>query len=229
MKSIEISLGHAASHSPWLVHEPKNSSITSTMFSTRMSRSGWPWGSKLRWATLAAVNKLGGAVGAGGHTRPTADAGRGRQSGVGYVLGYRDQVGLGSRAGRGGDVAAGGDDPVEGGAIDHQVADDREGRGSPWFDRDGGAVRELPHMELAGRGASLGPMGLTIDHHPAASADALPTVMLEGDRFLALVGETIVEHVEHLEKAHVGRNVLDEIGPEPSRSRRRSPVSKPAG
>ena len=36
MKSIEISFGHAASHSPWLVHEPKYSSIVSTIASTRL-------------------------------------------------------------------------------------------------------------------------------------------------------------------------------------------------
>ena len=35
MKSIEISFGHAASHSPWFVHEPKNSSIVSTIASVR--------------------------------------------------------------------------------------------------------------------------------------------------------------------------------------------------
>ena len=31
MKSIEIDFGQAASHSPWLVHDPKNSSMVSTM------------------------------------------------------------------------------------------------------------------------------------------------------------------------------------------------------
>jgi hypothetical protein len=35
MKSIEISFGQAASHSPMLVQEPKYCSITSTMFSVR--------------------------------------------------------------------------------------------------------------------------------------------------------------------------------------------------
>ena len=36
MKSIEIDFGHAFSHSPWFVQEPKYSSIVSTMASTRL-------------------------------------------------------------------------------------------------------------------------------------------------------------------------------------------------
>jgi hypothetical protein len=63
MKSIEIDLGHAFSHSPWLVQEPKNSSMVSTMPTTRCQRSGWPWGSMLRCATLAAVNRLAAEFG----------------------------------------------------------------------------------------------------------------------------------------------------------------------
>ena len=35
MKSMEMLFGQAASHSPWLVQEPKYSSIVSTMASTR--------------------------------------------------------------------------------------------------------------------------------------------------------------------------------------------------
>jgi hypothetical protein len=39
MKSMLMFFGHAASHSPWLVHEPKCSSIVSTIASTRLQRS----------------------------------------------------------------------------------------------------------------------------------------------------------------------------------------------
>src|ERR1700712_1341788 len=63
MKSIEISFGHASWHSPWLVHEPKNSSILSTMASVRRYRSAWPWGSRLRWASLAEVNSCAAELG----------------------------------------------------------------------------------------------------------------------------------------------------------------------
>src|SRR5438128_1963823 len=63
MKSMLISLGHAFSHSPWFVHEPKYCSIVSTMFTTRSNRSGWPWGSRLRCATLAAVNSCAAPLG----------------------------------------------------------------------------------------------------------------------------------------------------------------------
>jgi hypothetical protein len=39
MKSIEMLFGQAFSHSPWLVHEPKYSSMICTMFSVRVHRS----------------------------------------------------------------------------------------------------------------------------------------------------------------------------------------------
>ena len=58
MKSMLISFGHAASHSPWFVHEPKYSSIFSTIASTRWNRSGWPCGSRLRCEILAPVNRF---------------------------------------------------------------------------------------------------------------------------------------------------------------------------
>ena len=63
MKSIEISLGHAAWHSPWFVQLPKNSSMVSTMFSVRLHRSAWPWGNRFRCWILAAVNRLAALFG----------------------------------------------------------------------------------------------------------------------------------------------------------------------
>src|SRR3954451_17009803 len=63
MKSIEMLFGHAASHSAWLVHEPKYWSIVSTIASTRVYRSGWPCGNRLRWLTLAAVNRFAAPFG----------------------------------------------------------------------------------------------------------------------------------------------------------------------
>src|ERR687892_304566 len=63
MKSMEISFGQAASHSPMLVQEPKNCSMVSTMLATRWSRSGPPCGSRLRWETFADVNSCAARLG----------------------------------------------------------------------------------------------------------------------------------------------------------------------
>ena len=53
---MEISFGHTAWHSPSFEHMPKPSaSICSTMRTTRRPRSGWPWGSSVRWVILAEV------------------------------------------------------------------------------------------------------------------------------------------------------------------------------
>ena len=56
-------MGQASRHSPWLVQEPKNSSMVSTMASVRRQRSGWPWGSTLRCPSLAAVKSWAAELG----------------------------------------------------------------------------------------------------------------------------------------------------------------------
>jgi hypothetical protein len=46
-------------------------------------------------------------------------------------------------------------------------------------------------------------VGLSVDHDPTGAADALTAVVVEGDGLLALVDETLVQHVEHLEEGHL--------------------------
>src|SRR5918994_39464 len=54
MTSSGISLGQAAAHSPMLVQPPKPSwSCCAVMSTTRLHRSGWPWGSSPRWVIFA--------------------------------------------------------------------------------------------------------------------------------------------------------------------------------
>ena len=56
MKSMLMPLGHTASHSAKLVHEPKlSASICATIPWVRRQRSGWPWGSRFKWLILAEV------------------------------------------------------------------------------------------------------------------------------------------------------------------------------
>ena len=64
MFSTEMPFGQAAMHSKWLVQLPKPSaSMACTMESARCSRSGAPWGSCARCATLAATNSMAEALG----------------------------------------------------------------------------------------------------------------------------------------------------------------------
>jgi hypothetical protein len=63
-------------------------------------------------------------------------------------------------------------------------------------------------VQLAGGGALLGAVRLAVDHHPAAAADALAAVVLEGDGLLVLGDQPFVDDVEHLEERHVGADVL---------------------
>src|ERR1035441_8120875 len=59
MKLRLISLGQTASQEPVTVQLPKPSlSICRTMLRTRRSFSALPWGSRLRWETLAATKSM---------------------------------------------------------------------------------------------------------------------------------------------------------------------------
>ena len=64
IKLALISAGQTASHSYVFVQFPKPSaSIALTMFTTRLVRSGEPWGKSARWETLAAVKSMAEAFG----------------------------------------------------------------------------------------------------------------------------------------------------------------------
>ena len=132
----------------------------------------------------------------------------------------------GRRAGRGGDVAAGLDDPVERAAVDHQVLDHREGVGPPRLDVDHVAVVERAHVQLAG-GGLLRAVGHAVDDHAALPADALAAVVVEGDRVVALQRQPLVEHVQHLQEGHVLGDVGHLVGDHPALGLGRRPGARP--
>ena len=111
----------------------------------------------------------------------------------------RDRVGVRSAAGANGNKTAGIHDAIEGRAIDHQIANDREGLGAPGLDRDLIPVVEMAHVKLANGAALLVAVGNSVDHKAAGSADALTTVVLECDRVLTLVDQILIEHIQHFE------------------------------
>ena len=113
MKSWLISLGQASVHSPWLVHEPKNCSIVSTIASARLNRSDWPWGSELRCHTLAEVNSWAAELGHAATHAPHPMQAAASMAESATLLGDGDLVGVGGGPGGGADVAAGLDDLVE--------------------------------------------------------------------------------------------------------------------
>jgi hypothetical protein len=62
-------------------------------------------------------------------------------------------------------------------------------------------------VELAGRRALIGAVRLAVDHHRAAAADALATIVIEGDRLLSAKGELLVDDIHHLEERCLGADV----------------------
>ena len=154
MKSMLISFGHAFSHSPWFVHEPKYPSMVSTMFCTRFQRSGWPCGSRLRWATLAAVKSWAALFGHAATHAPQPMHAAASIAASATSFGTRIRLASGALPVGRGDETAGLDDVVERGAIGREVADHGEGGRPPGLDSDLVAVGELAQEELTGRSAA---------------------------------------------------------------------------
>ena len=65
------------------------------------------------------------------------------------------------------------------------------------------AVLELAHVELARGCALFFTVRNAVDGESAGAADAFSTITLEGDGFLALSDELLVDDVEHFEKGCV--------------------------
>ena len=164
-------------------------------------------------AHLGADEEHGAGVLAGCHAGAAADAGGGIHGLVGLVLGHKDIVGVGHAAGGGADVAAGLDNLVEGRAVHHEVADHREGLGTPGLHPDLVAVVEVAHVELAGGHTVVVAVGTAVDVEAAHAADALATVVVEADGVGDMVvDQLLVELVEHLEERAVGADVVDLVG-----------------
>ena len=133
-----------------------------------------------------------------------ADAGGGVHGAVGGFLWNQNVVAVGSGARGGRDIAAGGDDAVECGTVDDEVAEDGEGFGAPRFEVQLVAVVEVAEGELAYGGFRERAVGDAVDHEAAGTADAFATIVLEGDGVFAFENQIFVQHVEGFEHRHVG-------------------------
>ena len=220
MKSMVMSFGQAASHSRWLVQEPKNASICSTMARVRRGRSGWPWGSRFRCASLAAVKSWPAPLGQAATQAPQP-----MQAAASIA---RSEASLGTAI-----RFASGALPV--GAVMKPPASMMRSKaprsttrsltsGKP-AERKGSTVIVSPsvkraQVQLAGRGAVLGAVGLAVDRQPARAADPLAAVGVERDGLAALAGQVLVQEVEQLEERHLVGRVVDLVGLELAGARR---------
>jgi 2-polyprenyl-6-hydroxyphenyl methylase/3-demethylubiquinone-9 3-methyltransferase len=154
---------------------------------------------------------------AGRDTGAATDAFGGVHRAVGVVLGDRDGVGVRRTPGADGDVPAGLDDAVERAPIDDEVLHDGKRRRPPRLDPDLGAIPVVPHMQLAHGRARQRSVRLAVDHEAARATDALTTVVIERDRFLALPHQIIVHNIEQLQKRHVLADIVRDISLERAR------------
>src|ERR1041385_3808698 len=143
MKSIEISLGHAAMHSPWLVQAPNPSaSICATMPTTRVSRSGCPWGRSPRGDTFAATNSMAEALGQAATQAPhlIQPAPAIARSASRFVTSRLSPPVAGV------DERPRPDDPIDRPGVRPEVLDHRERPSAPRLDPQLGPVRERAHV-----------------------------------------------------------------------------------
>jgi hypothetical protein len=93
-----------------------------------------------------------------------------------------------------------GDNGVEGGAVYHQILDNRKRLGPPWLNDNRLAIPKATHIELTGSDTMSWSMRTPIDHEATATANAFPTIVLKGNRLLSLHFQALIDDVEHLEK-----------------------------
>ena len=164
-------------------------------------------------ADLGAYKQHGTGILACSYACPAANAGCCIHGHVCLVFRNRDGVGVGDTACGGTDVATRLDDFVEGGAVHHEVADDRESLGTPWLNPDVVAVAELSHVKLAGGDAIVVAMGSPVDVESTHAADAFAAVVVEANGMRdTVVDESLVQDVEHFKEGTVRRDVVNGVG-----------------
>ena len=99
-----------------------------------------------------------------------------------------------------GHVSTCGDEPVEGRAVDHEIADDRERRRPQRLEPQFAHVAEGPHMLAARRGVGHGAVRYAVDLHAARSTGTLAAVGLVRHGLAARVDDLLVEQVDHVEQ-----------------------------
>ena len=213
---MEISWGQAASHSPWLVQEPKKRSMVSTMRSVREYRSAAPWGKRLRWEVLAAVNNWAAELGQAATQAPHPMHAAASKAASDVSLG------TGIRLASGAEPVATVMYPPASIIRSNAERSTTKSRITPnaaarqGSNRDDVPVLEAPHVELTGGRGRLRTVGTSVDHYPAGAADSFPAVRVEGNRIDALQCEPFVQNVQHLQKGHVCRDIWNLVGLEPA-------------
>src|SRR6266700_892407 len=135
------------------------------------------------------------------------DASRRLHRQVGIVLGNRDRVRLRRGACALGNESTSLHDAVQRAAIDYQILYKLERSYSKRLDRDRRAVAKLSHVKLTHRARMIGAVWFAVNRKRASAANTFAAIRVERDRFLSAFDQCLIEHVEHLEKGRVWRNV----------------------
>ena len=166
---------------------------------------------------LSSYKQHGAGILACRHTSATTNARSRVHRHISFLFWDGNCVGIRHAARGGADVASSLDDFVEGGTVNHEVTDDREGLGTPGLNPDVVAITKLAHVELAGGDAIVVAVWATVDIESAHAADALAAVVVEAHGMgNAVVDEPLVQDVKHLKEGTVGRDAIQRISLEMS-------------
>src|SRR5262245_30508616 len=142
---------------------------------------------------LGGDEKHCGSILANGDASTATNAGRRVHGTVRDRFRDGNGVGVGCASGVDRNEAAGMDDAVERGAVSNQVSENRERLGAPRLNRDGLAILEMPHVQLASGGAPMAAVRNPVNDQRTHSANALTTVRIKGNRFLVAFQESFID------------------------------------
>ena len=135
-----------------------------------------------------------------------------------------DVVGILGAAGADGNESASLQNLIKCAAVHHQVLDHREGLAAPGFHRNGGAILEVTHKQLAGSHVIVRTVGTAIDIQATCTADTFTAIVVErhgtgtlaaalyGNGIVPFANQLLVQDVQHLEERSVLFDSGDVIG-----------------
>ena len=152
---------------------------------------------------LGGHKKHCGSVPAGGHTGSAADAVSRIKCLFGIVLPDWHRIGIRSLTGVHRNKSPRLNDFVKTRPIRDQILDHREGLCPPWLHRQRLPILKRAEIDLTSRGSLVGSVRFAIDGHRTGTANPLSAVMIKSDRLFSVLRQSIIHHIQHLQKGHV--------------------------
>ena len=173
---------------------------------------GTSLGKKCEGTHAGGYEQHGGSVLAGGHAGTATYAGGSIHAFLGLVMGNKDIVSILGSSCTHGNESAGLENLVECRTVNHKVFDDGERGTPPGLHRNGSAILEMTHEELAGGYVIVRAVGAAVDIKRTCTAYTFTAIVVESDgtaalaslldghRVATLANELFIEDIQHLKE-----------------------------